>query len=134
MSSSKRSIGLTLTKDPHGAAVVSRLATGGTAQGHGVLIGDKVIGVSGKALTDYEGIMRAITTTRTPLQTTSASGLGLASTSGQASAPALAPGVFPLQLTFSRIVVVNPSTPSQSRNTPRTGVITSHFPYKITHN
>ena len=58
-------MGLTLTKDPHLGALVSRLVPGGAAETGGVLVGDIVAGLSsagmpGTYVRDYDEIMHMI--------------------------------------------------------------------------
>jgi len=64
------SMGMTITKDYKGGAVVSKLVPQGAAQEKGVKLGDAVIGVAGKALQDFDEIMHMIPCMIRPLQLT----------------------------------------------------------------
>lgn len=60
-------MGMTLTKHRN-RAIVSKLLTHGVAIGHGVLVGDYVIGVMGKSMDDYDQIMQAIMESGRPVR------------------------------------------------------------------
>jgi ADP-ribosylation factor GTPase-activating protein 1 len=60
-------LGLTLTKDYKERASVSRLVPAGAAQLAGVLVGDFIVGVAGKKLSNYDEIMHMIPCMGRPL-------------------------------------------------------------------
>ena len=61
-------MGMTLQKDFEGEALVSRVISAGAAANVGIQVGDKVIGVAGKLLRDYEEIMHMIPYMSRPLK------------------------------------------------------------------
>jgi hypothetical protein len=63
-------MGLTLTQDFKGGAIVSRLVPGGTAERHSVHTGDHVVGVVGKSITEYDEVMHMILCMSRPLRLT----------------------------------------------------------------
>ncbi len=63
-------MGMTITKDFKGAAVISKLVPGGQGNIAGILVGDCIVGVAGKILSDYDEIMHMIPCMKRPVQLT----------------------------------------------------------------
>jgi C-terminal processing protease CtpA/Prc len=63
-------MGMTITKDFKGSAVISKLVPGGQGNIAGILVGDCIVGVAGKILSDYDEIMHMIPYMKRPVQLT----------------------------------------------------------------
>ena len=59
--------GMTLTKDAVGRAEVTKLVSGGQAQGLGVEIGDEVIGIGSLWMNGYDEVMTEIMKKQFPM-------------------------------------------------------------------
>jgi hypothetical protein len=60
-------IGMTLSRDEKGNACVQRLVSGGNAELNGVCVGDVIVTVAGKKLTEFEDVLQAIRQSPRPL-------------------------------------------------------------------
>jgi hypothetical protein len=60
-------IGMTLSRDEKGNACVQRLVSGGNAELNGVCMGDVIVTVAGKKLTEFEDVLQAIRQSPRPL-------------------------------------------------------------------
>jgi hypothetical protein len=90
-------IGMTLSRDEKGQACVQRLVPDGTAEAVGVQVGDVIVTVAGKKLSDFDEVLKAMRQSPRPLLITmirhldnntsllSSSAAGMASSSAQST-------------------------------------------------